>query len=97
MKNKKYNNKPVEYIFKCPKCGKNVLEEVMTNVTQSSSITTLIDEKGNLYLDYDAVSNDGGEIDRYQCADCGYVLTDKYGNTVKDTDSLMKWLKEHQK
>lgn len=83
--------------FKCPQCGKIVLEEVMVEVTQSSSIGIIEEEDGIIALDYDNVSCDGGEIDRYQCMDCGYILVDEEGNNINDPDALAEWLKTNCK
>ena len=46
--------------FKC-KCGCVVLEEVMTNVSQSSNITA-VDKSGA--AEYGNTSTDGGEVTR---------------------------------
>lgn len=89
--------------FECPKCECDVLEEVMRNVTQSSTITDAEDG----ILDYGNISTDGGEVDRYQCVHCGHVIhgcEDKtltlaqmqsVGGVIDDPDELVSWLKEH--
>ncbi len=81
--------------FKCPnkrnKCTSNSVEEVMVNVVQSSTID-YIDEEG--YVDYENTSTDGGEVDRYQCCQCGYVLKDELGGTIDTPEELVEWLKD---
>lgn len=67
--------------FKCPRCGHDRIEEVMTDVT----ISTVIKEvhEGVEYSD-NTFSTDGGEIDRYQCVECGLVV-------AKTEDEIMKY------
>ena len=57
--------------FKCPECGSHRLEEVMTCV-QVTTFVTLILENGD--CEYGKQTNDDGEIERYQCVDCGFVI-----------------------
>lgn len=83
--------------FKCPQCGKIVLEEVMVEVTQSSSISAIEDDNGVVFLDYGNSSTDGGEVERYQCMDCSYILVDEEGNNINDPDALAEWLKTNCK
>ena len=60
--------------FKCPKCGFNRMEEVMTGVTVSTIINDLGIEDEFIDCNYGNASNDGGEVDRYQCVSCGHVV-----------------------
>ena len=60
--------------FRCAKCGCKRLEEVMVNVSQSTAIEGL-DEDGLLV--YGNGSTEGGEIDRFQCLECGEVVRDE--------------------
>jgi predicted RNA-binding Zn-ribbon protein involved in translation (DUF1610 family) len=84
--------------FKCPKCGKKVLEEVMVEVTQSSSISAIEDDNGVVFLDYENTSTDGGEVDRYQCMECGYILKNKkYHCDISTPEELAEWLKDNCK
>ena len=77
--------------FTCKKCEGNHLEEIMVDVCVASQINS-IDEEG--FLEYGFQSNDGGEIDRYQCMDCGEVVKDSDGNTIKDCLELADYLVE---
>ena len=90
--------------FKCPDCDHDVLEEVMVNVTVSS----LIGEIRQYNPDYPDMTyleqaNDGGEIDRYQCPACGYVVKDggeagplaAGGVVIQGPRELIKWVEEH--
>ena len=74
--------------FKCPKCGCVVLEEVMTDVTQSSNILS-VGKEGE--AEYGNASSDGGVIDRIQCLECGHVIADSYEKLV---EQAKKWAKK---
>ena len=84
--------------FKCPNCGETVLEEVMVNVIQSSSIGCIEElEDGSCALDYDNTSNDDGEVSRYQCMRCGYILKNKeYHCNINTPEELVEWLKNNK-
>jgi len=81
--------------FKCPQCGKIVLEEVMVEVVQSSSISEIQDDNGVVMIDYESSSTDEGGVDRYQCLDCGFIIKDEDDNNINNEDDLALWLKEH--
>jgi len=77
--------------YKCEACGKEILEEILKN----SSVTSIIrdiDEDG--YVEYGAITTEYGEIDRYQCAECGFVLKDEYDNNIDTVDGLIEFLKK---
>ena len=75
--------------FKCPKCGCKRLEEVLINVTQSTAIEG-VDEDGLLI--YGNSSTEGGEIDRFQCLECGDVIKDEHGMTITSLNKLSAWI-----
>lgn len=81
----------MELIFFCPKCQEETqLEEIMTNVTQTS-IISVIDDSGA--VDYvPTPSTEDGEIDRYQCFECGHVLEIE-GCTVTNNEDLVTWIR----
>ena len=91
-------------IFKCPHCGHNRLEEVMSNVTVSTlvgNITIGKYEEGELHHCYDGTSrNRDGENDHYQCYDCGYVLEfvgpDGLDWPVIDKEDLLTWFEQNK-
>jgi len=68
----------MNYKWTCPDCGNNVIEEVMSDVTQSSSIDAieLLDD-GSIAVDSGNVSCDGGDPESiyYQCQECGYEVS----------------------
>jgi len=57
--------------FTCPKCGSHRLEEVMTGVTVTSSVISVRDGGD---IEYGLQSNEDGEVDCYQCMDCGLAI-----------------------
>ena len=76
--------------FKCSNCGSKVLEEVMVDVVMSSVIKKIYKE-GDLEYDSNIETHDG-EVDRYQCENCGKVITDEAGNAINKADELIKCL-----
>lgn len=73
--------------FKCPMCGSNLLEEIMTGVTQTSLVNG-VEEDG--FLDYGSSSTEGGEVTRYQCSECGRVLPG-----IENNDDMAGWLMKY--
>ena len=68
----------INYNWTCPDCGCHVIEEVMNDVTQTSSIDHIeLLEDGTIAVDYGDVSCDGGNPDTiyYQCQECGYEVS----------------------
>jgi len=67
------------YKWTCPDCGGTVIEEVLQDVTQSSSIEALAYDKESdtIIADYGAVSHTGGDVDSiyYCCQECGKEIT----------------------
>lgn len=68
--------------FVCPGCGARVLEEILADVTQCSVILAV--EAGE--LDYGTYSTDGGSVERYQCAECGWPVP------AETPEELEAWL-----
>jgi len=74
-----------KYKFKCPSCGHDVLEEIVTNAVVSSAVDSLIydTEKNQTYIDYcDNEINDYGDTDRFQCKNCGMPVLDNDGKKI---------------
>lgn len=65
----------MNYKWKCKICGCEKIEEVMTGVTQSSSVESIYYDKTSdeIIAEYAEVSTDGGHFEtiRYQCIKCG--------------------------
>ena len=73
----------------CTKCNteNTSVEEIMTDVTVSSEVTEVNDG----YLEYgDQINEGGGEVDRYQCVNCGETLAE----TIDELNEKME-RKEH--
>lgn len=58
--------------WKCPRCGENRIEEIMVGVVVASRINDVPIDCTD--FDYGEQTNDGGEVDRYQCEGCGYTI-----------------------
>ena len=78
------------YQVKCPKCQFPVFEEVLTGVTVSSKFSSmdLHEEEDFLEPNYGDSENTGGQIDSYQCAECGHVV-------AKTPQEFREWVKQH--
>ena len=77
--------------FVCPSCKSLMgLEEIMCDVVQSTTFD-YIDIMG-FEIDYTHSSTDGGVVDRFQCVECGYILTNSNGTEIIDTEDLCAWL-----
>lgn len=83
------------YTFHCPKCGGATLEEILTNVTQSTSFQRVTCGDGIAEPDYQNTATEGGEINRYQCHACGFVLQNEHGPIINDTQTLRQWLEKN--
>lgn len=78
--------------FTCPKCGGHKIEEIMADVTVISEVNDIVGDDGvRLDFSYDDQTNDGGEIDRYQCADCGHCVG-YGGRDIRDELEENGWL-----
>ncbi|KKL07330.1 hypothetical protein LCGC14_2587110 [marine sediment metagenome] len=76
--------------FTCPECKNNEIEEILINVTQTSVINT-IDECGD--IKYGNILNEDGEINRFQCVACGYILIDENECQITCQIELAEYLK----
>lgn len=76
----------IESVFKCPSCGHNRIEEIMSGVTVSSVVTS-VGPGGD--TDYGDDSHGDGTVDRYQCVNCGWTVP----GGITDTGELYEWLK----
>ncbi len=59
-----------EIPFKCPKCMFSLYEEVLVNVTIATQCRLFED----FDLRYYDAENSDGQVDRYQCSQCGYTI-----------------------
>jgi predicted RNA-binding Zn-ribbon protein involved in translation (DUF1610 family) len=77
--------------FTCPDCDENVLECVEIYATVSYDITHL-DEDGD--FDYGPTNIEDGEINRFQCVNCGYILKDN-NSVLTSNDEVIAWLRKN--
>ena len=83
---------PMETIeFNCPTCGSNRLEEVMVGVIVATEISDIVLEDGEADCVFGEQTNEDGEVDHYQCADCGHVV--KGARTPRTLSELAEVLK----
>lgn len=82
--------------FKCPECGECRIIETMVDMVVHSDIVVSECEAGVSYV-YGDQTNEDGHVDRYQCADCGFVIVDDtspHADDGLDAGALAKALKE---
>lgn len=81
----------IEAMFECPSCGSHRLEEVLTGVTVSSPITS-VGEGGD--IDYgEPVCHEDGEVNRYQCLDCGWIIKQQ-DEPITQCDELWEYMND---
>lgn len=78
--------------YACPKCGTNRVEEVMYGVMLTSEIKNIDSLQSDGYPDYDLTDTEYGEIERFQCWHCGYILKEENGSEVRFIDDLIEWI-----
>lgn len=83
------------YTFNCPGCGCTTLEEILTGVTQSTAFQRVNCDENIAEPDYQNTSTEGGEINRYQCQSCGFVLCNERGQTINAPQGLSEWLENN--
>ena len=74
----------IDKIFTCPDCGGHKIEEVLDCVV-ASSLVLWVGEDGD--ADYGQSTNERGEVDAYQCFECGWLL-----DGVRNTEELYDFL-----
>ncbi len=76
--------------FKCPTCDSDRLEEIMVGVIVTTPISNVVIEDGEGDADYDAsmTSCADGEVDHYQCRDCGHVI--EGARTLSELANVLK-------
>jgi len=79
--------------FKCPTCGCNELEEVVTGVRVVTAIESVAKE-GYVYYHEDPERH-GGESTYYQCSNCGEELRWDHDSVVSSGEELFDWLTEN--
>jgi hypothetical protein len=77
-------------VFVCPSCNSRKLECVEFGIYTSEVLN--IDKDGD--FDYGAVEGNG-EIERWQCLNCGFVLLHEDGTEIFFTEDVVKWCLEN--
>jgi predicted RNA-binding Zn-ribbon protein involved in translation (DUF1610 family) len=78
--------------FTCPDCGTHRLECCEDGPYNSEILN--IDEEGD--FDYGEINADG-QVERYQCLKCGFVLKSGEGfaaHTITENDEVVEWIKK---
>jgi rubredoxin len=76
--------------FKCPSCKKEDLEIIETDVTMTSLIVEIDDE---ICFEYDLIDTGGGNVDRFQCSECGFVLKDDDEQIITTEEDVVEWIR----
>jgi len=76
--------------FTCPDCGCNRLECCEEGYYSSEVLD--IDEEG--IFDYGNIDA-SGDVDRFQCLECGYVLKDCADEPITDDEDVAYWVKKN--
>ena len=74
-------------IFTCPKCQSHRLE-CCESGPYVSEVTALNDDGD---FDYGSIIA-GGDVDRFQCLDCGFVLWED-SHAIDQNDEAVDWIK----
>lgn len=78
--------------FKCPKCKREDLEIIETDVIMTSLIVDIDEE--NCFM-YDLIDSGGGQVDRFQCSECGYVLKDDAEQVITTEEEVVEWVRKN--
>jgi len=85
--------KPVKELqFTCPNCKNHNLEEIMSNVSVASEISTIRDDGD---IDYGEQTNEDGSVSQYQCMSCGYIIGQDEKELITDHIDMVNWIKSH--
>ena len=80
------------FTFKCPACGSDTFEEILVNVIQATTFKQVCVEEDETEPTYLESSTEGGDLDRYQCLNCGHVLKNPDGKKVENSNELRAWM-----
>jgi predicted RNA-binding Zn-ribbon protein involved in translation (DUF1610 family) len=80
--------------FKCPKCGHTMLECVEVDAVVKLGITAINDSGDFDYVSRPTICR--GEVDSFQCAYCGHVLTDDNNmDFLTEPEEIIEWCKKN--
>lgn len=75
--------------FVCPACGDTRIEAVMDGC-HTTQVEGMFKSGGVEYGD----THSSGDLDRFQCVECGYAIKDVAGNPIGDDEELVEWCKD---
>ena len=80
--------------FVCPRCGGNVLEEVLDNAHVETPVTFQVEpgRTTGMRMIYGKTTCIEGDIERYQCSACGFTPSQEDGDPICDDEALEEWL-----
>lgn len=85
--------------FECPNCElPQPIEQVQTNTTITTPVTIFGEDGDGAYNDVEFHGSDvhvsGGWVDRYQCSNCGFEITEDVpkptGRTITEREELIE-------
>ena len=71
---------------------RRVLEEVMGSCSVTSAIKEICSDGE---IEYELQSTDYGEVERYHCFYCGYIIKDKNDELITTNTELGEWVKNN--
>ena len=80
-------NKVVKFV--CPECGNDKLGQLCNVLTTYPVIE--IPKCGDLVYSVKDVDRGDSVVLSHQCMNCGYELTDEYGNPIIDISAVPGW------
>ena len=78
--------------FTCPSCDSHRLECVEDGPYASEVVN--IQKDGD--FDYGEI-NASGDVDRFQCLNCGFILSDVADEPINDNEEIAEWCKKNCK
>ena len=86
-----------ELHFCCPDCS----DEELNSIEIAEIETRVIKIRENGDFDYSLNVRhkqiDYGEVIRFECANCGFVIKDKYNEPITEYDEIVEWIKKNCK
>ena len=76
--------------FTCPDCGNHRLECVLEGIHTCG--VTSIPESGN--FEYGPVESEA-DVSYWQCLECGFTLKTESGDTIRDNEDVVAWIKDN--
>lgn len=81
---------PINIQFTCPECKTHRLE--CCEEGPYSSEVLEIDEDGD--FDYGEIDASGNVV-RFQCLNCGYILSREDGSPIDNNEEVVEWIKDN--